>query len=336
MKFGLSLFVPHPKDVPSPENFRHVLALAKAAGEAGFDLLHSGHHYMVRDFQKFQVVPMLSRVAADSGDMLLSVVDLLTLNHPVRMAEQIATMDAITEGRTILTPALGYVDHDFETFNVARKYRRPILLESIDIIKLLWTQDDVTYHGKHFKIDGATINPKPVQKPRPPIWQPADATAGIIRAAEYGDTWLISSHHNIATVKEQLETYREHRVERNDYESHGITLPMMRVAYVAEDEKEALRAGEAYVRSIWDVYYKQFGQAAEMDDPEDFSQAFHDLKEDRFIFATPDKAISEIERYERELGVDLLLLNLPGTPEEQLRSIRLIGETVIPHFRARR
>src|SRR5262245_9010584 len=110
MKFGLTLFGTHPLARSSPENFRDVVTLAAAAERLGFDMIYAGQHYLVRHFQKFQPIPALSRVSAHTGAMYVNVTDLVPLNHPVRLAEELASMDAMTGGRVVLTAALGYAE----------------------------------------------------------------------------------------------------------------------------------------------------------------------------------------------------------------------------------
>jgi alkanesulfonate monooxygenase SsuD/methylene tetrahydromethanopterin reductase-like flavin-dependent oxidoreductase (luciferase family) len=334
MKFGVSLFGHHSLDRSSIENFESVLALARTARDANFDLVSAGQHYLVEHFQKFQPKLALARASAETGDMLINILDLVPLNHPVRLAEELATLDAMTGGRVVFTPLLGYSQHEFDAFGISKKTRRGRLLESVELIKRLWAEDNVTFEGKYYQVHNATINPKPVQKPRPAIWMPADSTKGIIRAAETGDAWLISNHGRIAEVKEQLEVYWEHRKGREpESNNHGITLPMMRVACIAETQEEALRIGRPHIEDTWRRFYGQFGQADEMDDPEDFTQEFDDLWKDRFLFTTPEGCIQEIERYQRELGIDFLMISLAGSREEKLRSLELIGREVVPHFK---
>ncbi len=334
MKFGISLFGHHDRDASSVENFESVLELARTAREANFDLVSAGQHYLVEHFQKFQTVPAMARISAETGDMLVNLLNLVPLNHPVRLAEEIATLDAMTNGRMVFTPLLGYSQHEFDAFGIDKKTRRGRLLESIELIKLLWSEDNVTYEGKYYQVHNVTINPKPVQKPRPAIWMPADATAGIIRAAQTGDAWLISNHGRIEEVKEQLEVYWEHRKGiKQGGNNHGITVPMMRVAHIAETQEEALRVGRPHIEDTWKKFYGQFGQADEMDDPSDFTQEFDDLWKDRFLFTTPEGCIQEIERYQAELGVDFLMISFAGSREEKVRSLELMGREVVPHFK---
>ncbi len=334
MKFTLTLFGTHPLAKPSPENFKAIETLAIAARDHGFDMVWAGQHYLVKNFQKFQPIPALSRVAAVTGDMYLNVTDLIPLNHPVRLAEELASMDAMTGGRVVLTAALGYADHEFASFGVPKSERLARFLEAIEVIKRLWTEEAVTFEGRFFTLRGVSMNPKPVQKPRPPIWMTADNSKGAIRAAKHGDVWLMSSHNRIAELRELIAVYEEHRQDRpKDFNDIGINRPLMRVTFIAPTLKQAVEEARPYIEKFWRDYYGTMNQAAEMNSAEDFTQPFEKLWEDRFLLADPSRCVEEIARYREELGIDCLHFNLSGALEQQLRSLQLLSSKVFPRFR---
>jgi len=334
MKFTLTLFGTHPLNKPSPENFGAIETLAKAARDSGFDMVWAGQHYLVTHFQKFQPIPALSRVSAYTGTMYLNITDLIPLNHPVRLAEELASMDAMTGGRMVLTAALGYADHEFASFGVPKSERLARFLEAVEVIKRLWTEDNVTFKGRFFTLDGVTMNPKPVQKPRPPIWMTADNSKGVIRTARHGDVWLMSSHSRIAELKELIALYEEHRGDRRqDFHDIGINRPLMRVTFIAPTLKEAIDEARPHIEKFWRDYYGTMNQASEMNSTDDFSQPFEKLWQDRFLLADPSRCVEEIARYREELGVDCLHFNLSGALEQQLRSIKLLSTKVFPRFR---
>jgi alkanesulfonate monooxygenase SsuD/methylene tetrahydromethanopterin reductase-like flavin-dependent oxidoreductase (luciferase family) len=334
MKFTLTLFGTHPLAKSSPENFKAIETLARAARDNGFDMVWAGQHYLVKNFQKFQPIPALARITAVTGDLYVNVTDLIPLNHPVRLAEELASMDAMTGGRIVLTAALGYADHEFASFGVAKNERLARFLEAIEVIKRLWTQDEVTFEGRFFKLAGVTMNPKPVQKPRPPIWMTADNSKGVIRTAQHGDVWLMSSHNRIAELKELIAVYEEHRAGRpKDFNDIGISRPLMRVTFIAPTLKEAVDEARPYIEKFWRDYYGAMNQAREMDSPDDFAQPFEELWQDRFLLADPSRCVEEVSRYREELGIDCLHFNLSGALEQQLRSLQLLSSKVFPRFR---
>jgi alkanesulfonate monooxygenase SsuD/methylene tetrahydromethanopterin reductase-like flavin-dependent oxidoreductase (luciferase family) len=334
MKFTTTLFGTHPLTRSSPENFRAVATLAEAARDHGFDMVWAGQHYLVKNFQKFQPIPVLSRITALTGSMYVNVTDLLPLNHPVRLAEELASMDAMTDGRIVLTAALGYADHEFASFGVPKSERLARFLESVEVIKRLWTEDEVTFKGRFYTLDGVTMNPKPVQKPRPPIWMTADNSRGVLRTAQHGDVWLMSSHNRIAELKELIALYEANRHGRpRDFNDIGIDRPLMRVTFIASTMKEAVDEARPYIEKFWRDYYGTMNQGSEMNSEADFSQPFEKLWQDRFLLADPARCVDEIARYREELGIDCLHFNLSGALELQLRSLRLLGEKVLPRFR---
>ena len=108
MKFGVFLMPQHPRSDDPVRRFRETAELARLARDVGFDCVAAGHHYLSPPYQSLQSVPLLSRLAADTGtmDLCLSVL-LLALLNPVQVAEEIATLDVICGGRLIFGVGLG-------------------------------------------------------------------------------------------------------------------------------------------------------------------------------------------------------------------------------------
>ena len=82
--------------------------------------------------------------------LVLSIL-LLPLYSPADVAETVATLDVISEGRVVLGVGLGYRDIEYQAFNVERRHRVGRFMESLELVQRLWTEDEVTFHGKHFK-----------------------------------------------------------------------------------------------------------------------------------------------------------------------------------------
>ena len=100
-----------------------------------------------------QTLPALARLAAGAGTMRVgATVILLPLLNPVDVAEQVATLDVITEGRFVFGVGLGYRDEENEAFGIAPGERVPRLVEGLEVIKRLWAEDEVTHHGRFFRL----------------------------------------------------------------------------------------------------------------------------------------------------------------------------------------
>ena len=169
MKFGIMAMPQHPAADSATQRFRETVELTRLARDAGFSSIACGQHFLSPPYQNLQSIPLLARLAADSGDMklVLSIL-LLPLYSPADVAETVATLDVISDGRVVLGVGLGYRDIEYQAFNVERRHRVGRFLESLELVQRLWTEDEVTFHGRHFNLDNATCAIRPVQTPHPP------------------------------------------------------------------------------------------------------------------------------------------------------------------------
>jgi len=330
MRFGLHLFGHHASDKPADENFRRIVEQVRVAEDIGFDLIWAGHHYMMRERQKFQVVPSMARLAADAGDMHVGTAFLLPLHHPIIVAEQFATLDAITGGRAIIGPVAGYRNIEFQSLGIPKSDRVGRLVEGVEVIKRLWTENDVTYEGEYFQFENVSITPKPVQEPRPPIWIGANSDKAVKRASKLGDAWLANPHEDEPTIARQIEL-----AETPSGTGFHSVNPGRRDVFVAETDEEAFEIYGPYIKEFYE-WYKREGQAEAMENPDALDQAFEDLVEDRFIIGSPATVTERLVKLEEEVGLDCVLMGMhrPGIPQDDvIRSIELAGNRVIPEVR---
>src|SRR5919201_561094 len=117
-----------------------VVEQARLGRDLGFDLVALGQHHLAMPYQQPSSVPFLARLAAETGTMRIGIlVFLLPLHNPVDLAEQVATLDAISHGRMIVGVGLGYRPEEFEAFGVRVEDRVPRCLESLELMKRVWT-----------------------------------------------------------------------------------------------------------------------------------------------------------------------------------------------------
>jgi len=335
MKIGYFINGQYPANESMPQKIQDSVELVRAVRDAGFDLICAGQHYLSAPFQMSATLPLLARMAAEAGDMqVAATVVLLPLHNPVDLAESVATMDAICGGRFVFGIGLGYRDEEYMAFGVDRSERVERMNESLELMKLLWTEDEVEFHGKYYNVPKVRPSTKPVQKPYPPIWVAANNDVAIRRAARWGYPWLINPHATVPMVAEQFKTYTA------NLEKFGQptpeTLPMMRELYVASDRESAFIESQPYLETKY-AAYAAWGQDKALPGNESFSVPYQDLAKDRFLLGSPDEVAEEMLRYQDELGVNYLIFRMqwPGMPQEQaLRQIELMGKEVIPRVKA--
>jgi len=241
MRFGLSLPVQHPVGDDMTQRFAELLEVVRLARGAGFHHVSASQHYLAAPFQYMQPLPVLARVAAEIGEMTLGTgIMLLALQHPVDVAESLATLDVICGGRLVFGVGLGYRDVEFDAFGIPRGRRLSRFLEVLDVVRRLWTEERVTFHGEHFHLEDVGLTMRPRQKPRPPIVVAASNDKMVRRVARIGDAWAIAGHATLATLERQVALYR------TALEAEGKPFPpplfsLGKELYIARDMDTALR-----------------------------------------------------------------------------------------------
>ena len=335
MKVGFFINAQYLPEESMPQNIQDSVELVKAGREAGFDLICAGHHYLSHPYQMSTTFPLLARMAAEAGDMeIATAVVLLPLHNPVEIAESVATRDAICGGRFIFGIGLGYRDEEYTAFGVGPSERVGRMREALDLIKLLWAEEEVEFHGKYYRVPRIKPSTRPVQKPHPPIWVAANNDGAIRRAARWGYPWLINPHATVPVVAEQIQNYRD-TLERAGQPAPKV-LPMMRELYVAKDRDTAYLESQPYLESKY-AAYASWGQDKALSGNESFSVPYQDLARDRFLLGSTDDVAQEMLRYRDELGINYLIFRMqwPGMGLAQaLRQIELMGREVLPKVKS--
>ena len=334
MKIGMLVNSQYVAGESMPTKIQESVEQVRAARDAGFDIICGAQHYLTAPYQMSATLPLLGRLAAEAGDMeVATTIVLLPLHNPVEMAESVATMDAICGGRFIFGIGLGYRDEEYTAFGMDRSQRVGRAREALEVMKLLWSEGEVEFHGKYYNVPKVQTATRPVQQPHPPIWVAANADAAIRRAARWGYPWLINPHVTVATVAEQLSEYRRLAAEAGHTEVHSF--PMMRELYVAQDRETAFLESRPYLESKY-AAYASWGQDKVLPGEETFSVPYEELAADRFLLGSPDDVAEDIQRYGRELGVDYMIFRMqwPGMSHRQcMEQIDIMGREVIPRVR---
>jgi len=330
MKLGLVLGNEYTARMPTTARIDALIAQTRAARDLGFDGVYAGQHYVTWPLQCIQPIPLLARIAAEAGEMRLGTgIILLPLMHPVDMAEQIATLDAICGGRFIFGVGIGYEEHEFHAFGLRKQDRARRLEESLEIIKLLWTEDEVNYAGEHFTLEHVIPTTRPLASPHPPIWLAANNDPAVRRAARMGDAWLANPHARRDTLAAQIQVYRE---------ANGGTLPaempIMKDVFVARTHDAALAAIRPALERRYQVYVEQ-GQDKQMPAGDaTFDLPFEELMADRFIIGDPDEVVAELRAY-GAMGFTNVIAGVQPIDTDDaaaLECIRLLGTEVLPHI----
>ncbi len=333
MKVGLELGSEYVARRSTRERLRSLIEQTRLAREYGFDCVHVGQHFLSWPLQIIQPLPLLARLAAEAGDMWVGTgILLLPLFHPVDVAEQIATLDTICNGRFIFGVGLGYEEEEFRAFGLDRRDRASRFEESLEVIKRLWTEDRITFQGRHFQLSDVVPTARPMQTPHPPIWIAANNHPAVRRAARLGDAWYANPHSPLSVLEELMRTYRAALADLGKPLPHDV--PVMRDAYVAATRANALATCRPYLEQRYRVYIDK-GQDKELPSGDRFNMSVEDLARDRFVIGDPDFCVEEIKRYEKA-GFNYMILEFQWAdmPDElAVECLHRLGRDVLPRIR---
>jgi F420-dependent oxidoreductase-like protein len=296
------------------------VALAAACERAGLDGLFRSDHYLSvigdRGRVSLDALTTLAGLAAITQRVRLgTLVSPVTFRHPSVLAKSFATLDHISGGRAELGLGAGWNEDEHAAYGIpfpALGARMEMLEEQLAIVHRQWTDDEVTFSGRHYALVGCPAQPKPLQRPRPPIIVGGSAgPRSIALAVRFADEYntLLASVDDCRERKARLVAACE-AAGRDP-----VTLPMslMVTCVVGEDRTELLRR----VRRV-----RRVAGAAD-EDPEG---VLHERAE-RWLAGTPEDVVERLGQLEAA-GVERVYLQ--HLAHDDVDMVSLIGEAVVP------
>jgi probable F420-dependent oxidoreductase len=325
MKIGLS-------PLQGQASFDETLRECERAEAAGFDSVWLGEHHNNPILHPAPLVGLAAIASRTSRIGLGTGVLLLPLYHPMMVAEEGAMVDMISGGRLILGIGAGYAPEEFSAFGYSLKERGSRLEEGATLLLRLWTEERVNHRGKHYHLDDATVAPRPVQQPRPPIWFGAWAEAAIRRAARLGDAWFVGPSASLEEIAPCARMYQ--RACRENSKGEG-EIALFRYVFVARTTQEAVStAGGPYRQAFERMYFRWPHPVVKRPHGE---LTVETLAKDRIILGDPKTCAAEIDRFRRGLNVEHLVcrFSVPGISREAcLKCLELFTREVMPALRS--
>jgi alkanesulfonate monooxygenase SsuD/methylene tetrahydromethanopterin reductase-like flavin-dependent oxidoreductase (luciferase family) len=343
MKFGLLFAFQNPPDlgIPSQDPYQDMLRCLPAAEEMGYSSAFCvSHHVQPDGLCPSPMVAMAGAAAVTERMRIGTGILLVPLYAPVKLAEDVAVLDNLSNGRFVLGVAPGYVAEEFAAHGVRREERHGRFEEALDLMQMAWSEERFSFSGRYYSVQPETeVTPKPVQRPHPPIWYGVSGPKSLRRAVRRRATLVCSPRHGLAELKQHYEIYE------NEAASEGFEIPerpLMREVFVAETRERAEEIAAPAVNYLFRELYGAKSAAGERVLRTDSGERvtvkemvdFEHFKS-RYIIGEPEYVRGEVERYERELGTTELIcwMHLPGLPGDVvMRSVELFAREVIPAF----
>jgi alkanesulfonate monooxygenase SsuD/methylene tetrahydromethanopterin reductase-like flavin-dependent oxidoreductase (luciferase family) len=325
MKVGLFVTLEWETAHDDGHHIPNALEQVKTAKEAGFSSLWLPQHFVSGPaMRQLSTSPMLGLLAGIAEGMALGTgVLLLPMLNPVLLAEEAATIDHLTGGNFTLGVGLGYRDAEFQAFGVEKRSRVPRFREYIEVMRRLWSEDTVSFHGKYLSFDNISLSLRPKNPNGIPIWVGSAVDEGVRRAAEIGDAWICAGAMSRGELNRWWGIFDEARA------AHGksLTYPrqVARECFCGPDRATAmaLAAGPLSAK-----YARYAGNGWGSFDPSQGEAAFAQFAQDRFVVGDEAFVRDELQRYRDEQGATEFRFRMawPGLPQEEvLASIRRVG-----------
>lgn len=331
--------------------YKEMLGQVEYAEELGFDSVWLAEHHGSAYGSLPSPQVAMSAIAMITERMRIGLaVSILPFDNPVRVAEDFAMVDVISKGRLDLGVGRGYQPREFKMLGLAdqQQHSREIFEESLEVIIGLWENESFSYEGKFFQVEDVSITPKPVQKPRPPIYVAAISPTTFELVRKYDLNVLVTpTLMSLDELKGFVLKAKKDLVAAG-HDPAKLNFPMNWQMHLAETEEEAVtRPAEAldwYFNLVMKLVPKGPNAPKGYEYMANLAEAFeqmggvsiNDLRAGGIILLdTPEKVAAKIEEVRTEIGQQEIFcwMRIGGLEDAKVRaSMKLFAEEVMPQF----
>jgi alkanesulfonate monooxygenase SsuD/methylene tetrahydromethanopterin reductase-like flavin-dependent oxidoreductase (luciferase family) len=329
-----------------PEMFRRQLEEVELADRIGIDQIWFFEHHLLPTGPVPSPNLLIAAAARTTNRVrFASMVNILPFRHPLLVAEEAAMLDNLTNGRFDMGLGRGLRPPEFEAFGVDQQQSREMFLESFDLIRRVWADENFEHRGKYWTVrKDAPLSPPLVQRPHPPFLVSAQSEESIRWAAQHDIPFA-----QIDSLAEQAS--RDHALYRDVQIAHGHApaprLYLMREIYVAETDARARAEAEPHLLRYWDLWnrYTQFTRGGKLPESYDFwrrqapmlhAMSFDEIvARDMVVLGGPETVANTILRLADQLDLMglAMIFKLGMMPYDMVeRSMTLFGDAVMPRI----
>ena len=349
MKFGIFSIVQWHESRTHQQALSEALEEIELAEQLGIDEAWLGEHHFSRHGLLSGIFSFVGAVAARTRRIKIgTAVVILPFHNPILVASEAATLDILSNGRLMLGVGSGYQRQEFEGLGVDVEEGRERFREHLDVITRAWTAEKLTFHGKFTDVEDLWVNPKPLQKPHPPVYIAVSTSpASVEYAASLNTPIIVGGPTAIMGQAPQVIQLWRQKMEEFGHDHSNIDLPVSTNMYVAPTMEEAERDPiglEDFSTKILAKIGSPAGKDGKMPkgydswsnrqrDREMASEATRSAGLPRLI-GTPEVVAEGLEQI-RQMGINSICCSFGFAGlahEKRLRSIELFATEVMPHF----
>ncbi len=290
---------------------------ARLMEDLEFEYIGAGEHFMRGrpPGSTHAALPLLA-VAAGATEKLriLTSVALAPFYHPLMLARMTATLDIASGGRLTLGVGVGgEFPMEYENAGISIQGRGRRTDECLEALRRLWTEDEVSFRGRHYTLDRAAINPKPTQDPHPPVWVAGRRDAAMRRAALHGDGWL-PYFYSPERYRDSVAKIGE-IAEQTGRDLEGFQWAFFPYITLAPTEEQAARTA---AESLGNQYL--------------YGGEFINIVRRYCLLGTPKMCIERLQEY-IDAGARHVVFSIAAPREDRRRHLEVIAKDIVPHFR---
>ena len=302
------------------------------AEELGFASVWMEEHHSVVNHYWPSPLPVLAGFATRTSKMILGT-DILVapFYHPVRLAEDGALLDIMSNGRFVLGAAIGYKPDEFALYGAELEKRGARFEEQLAIIKGLWADGAVSFKGRYYQVEGR-LEPRPVTKPHPPIWIGGWGDITLRRAATLADNWVPGPTADLSRLLASKKRFLENRAAAGRT-TPPTEWPVTRDVIIADTDREARELAERHIMVSYRKEYAGGWKHPFID--ASIATDLDGLMQSRFLIGGPDQVVRALRPFVTEYGMTHLICRVffPGMPHRHImRELELIAKEVRPAF----
>jgi natural product biosynthesis luciferase-like monooxygenase protein len=349
MKFGFHYQLPCYGAQSSVQRYRDTIEQSVHAEELGFESVWPVEQHFNADLS---ITPapllLLAALAERTRTLRLGIaIVLLPLSHPIRVAEEIATLDVLSNGRVEFGIGRGAIPTHFSGFGVPQAESRDRFAEALEVIVKAWTQERVSHTGRFFKVENISVVPKPVQQPHPPIRVAANSPETFELSGRAGYPIFVATPINpFPKLKEMLPLYRETRKSSGHPDNGGEDITLALPVFVGQNRAQIRQATEPsinhYLQTVAAIYQSAVARSETLsgnlpERVERFARTTYEQAcESMAIYDTPEVCVERLHRVCEEFNIGRIIcwFNTGGMiPHAQvMQSMDLFAAKVMPYL----
>jgi alkanesulfonate monooxygenase SsuD/methylene tetrahydromethanopterin reductase-like flavin-dependent oxidoreductase (luciferase family) len=345
MKFGIMNLFPSSEGESEQQLMRDTLEEIVLADELGFDSVWLAEHH----FSRYGILgnPLTFGVAIAERTSRIKIgtaVLVLPFYDPMRLAEDIATLDLLSDGRLVVGVGRGYQPREFAGFRVRPEDSQRRYQEVLDVMRLALSQENFSYEGEFFSYTDMTTYPRPLQEGGPKILQGTTSPDSFARRGRAGEAIITSpSFTPLSRIKRNFDVYKD-EARAAGHPVDSFEFPMMQQVWCGQDHAGLERAAEAALN-----YYRMVGQVipgseeameAEREYYEKVKRNIDLLTIEQTLthggnFGSAEQVIDTIGRLREQLGITQYIcwFRIPTLERgAAIESMQRFAAEVMPHF----